>query len=206
MRGLDQLLQARVRRQQLETQVIEAAKKAAGTIAEAIGQKIEFNQLGRQYDPYLVTDSSEGWCLALLLADGMYPHPQWGYQESRQFAIHVTAGLIEAMAGVLNAQIDEEEKAIGGFVKEPQPDPQIPMNNVSDESLITALQHSSDDISTYLNRDQQCIDCGTIYPPNQMPQTPDKCPTCGKSKTVVPVGSLPDGKPIVGRSRPAVRR
>ena len=158
MRGMEKLREARQRQAELEVRVMAAARAAAVRVAETLAQDLEFEAIAPQFGGtlYAVTRGAGGnWTLAIVRPEDFAPHSHWTYQDCRQFGVHVQAGLVEAMASVLDARIDEDEQSLGSFGT-PGEDGAAPpsgaLDLVDDERVLSALQASCDEIPVALAR------------------------------------------------------
>ena len=158
MRGMEKLREARKRQAELEARVLGAARAAAARVAETLAQDLEFAALAPRFDGtlYAVTRAAGGaWALAVVGAEDFAPHPEWGYPECRRFGVHVRDGLVEAMAGVLSARVEEDERSLGDFGAADEDGDAAPagaFEAVDDEAVLSALQASCDEIPVALAR------------------------------------------------------
>jgi len=158
MRGMEQLREARRRQQRLEAQVITAARDAAGRVAEALAQDLEFEAIAPRFGGalYAVTTGAGGdWALAIVREEDFAPHPEWTYKDCRLFGVHVRDGLVEAMAAVLGDRVEEDERSLGDFGAPGADLEELPMAahaGADDDMILSALRASCDEIPVALAR------------------------------------------------------
>ena len=162
MRGMEQLRVARQRQAELEAQVLRAAREAARRVAVTLGQDLDFSTIAPRFGGTLYTilrNTGGNWSMAIVRDDDFVFHTDWSYQDCRLFGVHVKDGLIEAMASVLCDQIDEQERDLSDFTAaaddDLEPAPLDDQLEVDDQSVLSALQASCDEIPVFLSRAAQ---------------------------------------------------
>lgn len=158
MRGMEHLRAARKRQELLEGQVVRAAHEASRRVAVTLGQDLEFSAIAPKFGGtlYAVLRGAGGnWSMAIVREDDFVLHADWDYKDCRLFGVHVKDGLIEAMASILCDQLDEEEQSLGDFAAasdDLETAPNDELVEVDDQSVLSALQASCDEIPVFLSR------------------------------------------------------
>lgn len=160
MRGMEQLRSARKRQAQLEASVVSAAREAARRVAVTLAQDLEFDAITPRFSDttYAVTRGPGGvWMLVIVCEEGFTPSDDWEYSDCRRFGVHVKDGLVEAMAEILCDRLDEEERSLGDLAPptdEMNTQQADDLEGIDDESVLSALQVSCDEIPVMLARSQ----------------------------------------------------
>lgn len=148
MNGLNQLVSVAEKRKKIQNDLISQGKQAASKVANLVNQALDFAGDGFG-DGISVVKSNKGeWVLAMHEGKTFILHPQWGYNQARQFAILVSQGLLSKIAEQLEKIIVDENTAISqlfedGPVPSPSAKPSVLPEEPDDESLIASLNSES---------------------------------------------------------------